>query len=241
MMNEETRRKLSELNLTEFITALEIQETTMNDFNLSFDERISHIVDFIYQEKYNQKVQRLKKRAHLRYPNADLRDVHYTEKRPLTKESVVNIAACHFLYHYQDIVIEAPCGTGKTWFSCAIGNQAILLGKNVYYIRYPDLMENFTESRKMGKSTSSIVRKYAKFNLLIIDDFLMHGINDDSQKMFLSQLVEERYDKTTTIYAGQYKIENWYKILGEDITAEAILDRIIHHMISIDLCTENFR
>ena len=59
MMNDETKRKLRELNLGEIITAIEIQKQDISYTSLPFDDRIQRMVDYLYQEKYNSKVQRL--------------------------------------------------------------------------------------------------------------------------------------------------------------------------------------
>ena len=59
MINEETRRKLREINLGEAIKGLEVQQADPATIALPFDERMQRLVDYIYQEKYNGKIQRL--------------------------------------------------------------------------------------------------------------------------------------------------------------------------------------
>lgn len=66
MINEETRRKLRDLNLEEMITALDIQSNDTRYAVLPFDDRIKMLVDYIYQEKYTGKVKRLMKAARFR-------------------------------------------------------------------------------------------------------------------------------------------------------------------------------
>ena len=58
MINEETRRKLREINLDEAIKGLEVQQADPATIALPFDERMQRLVDYIYQEKYNGKIQR---------------------------------------------------------------------------------------------------------------------------------------------------------------------------------------
>lgn len=59
MINDETRRKLRELNLSEIITVLEMQSSDISYTLLTFDERMQRLIDYLYQEKYNSKIQRL--------------------------------------------------------------------------------------------------------------------------------------------------------------------------------------
>lgn len=73
MVNEETRRKLRELNLGEAVAGLEMQQSEPGTIGLPFDERLQRLVDYIYQEKYNSRIQRLIKAARLRFPQANVR------------------------------------------------------------------------------------------------------------------------------------------------------------------------
>lgn len=81
MINNETRRKLEELSLSEFIQALELQEKEPTYQTLSFEERLQLIVDYTYQEKYTNKVKRLSKMAKFRYPQACIEDIYYTDRQ----------------------------------------------------------------------------------------------------------------------------------------------------------------
>jgi len=80
MMNDETKRKLRELNLSEIITAIEIQSQDIAYTSLTFDDRIQRIVDYLYQEKYNSKIQRLIKLSKFRLNKAEINDIYYIER-----------------------------------------------------------------------------------------------------------------------------------------------------------------
>lgn len=67
MINDETKRKLRELNMQELVNGLETQQAEPAVVSLTFDERIQRVVDYVYQEKYNSKIQRLIRSAKLRF------------------------------------------------------------------------------------------------------------------------------------------------------------------------------
>ena len=77
MINDETKRKLRELNLPEVVSGLEIQQTEPDTLTWSFDERMQRLVDYVYQEKYNSRIQRMIKSARLRFPQADMHGILY--------------------------------------------------------------------------------------------------------------------------------------------------------------------
>lgn len=66
MINDESRRKLREMNLGEIISGLEAQQAEPATLGLPFDDRMQRLVDYVYQEKYNAKIQRLIRSARLR-------------------------------------------------------------------------------------------------------------------------------------------------------------------------------
>lgn len=89
MINDETKRKLRELNISEFINALETQQTEPATVSMTFDERMQRLVDCVYQEKYNSRIQRMIKSTRLRFPQADIHGIYY-DGRGLNKELLTN-------------------------------------------------------------------------------------------------------------------------------------------------------
>ena len=89
MINDETRRKLREMSMEEMICALDLQSSDNSYAVMPFDDRIKRLVDYVYQEKYNGKVKRLLKQARFRIPNAEVQDIHYSE-RGLDRELLLN-------------------------------------------------------------------------------------------------------------------------------------------------------
>jgi DNA replication protein DnaC len=63
--------------------------------------------------------------------------------------------------------------------------------------------------------------------LLILDEWLLNDMTE-SEQHFIFELIERRYDCTSTIFCTQYKREDWHRRLGGGIHADAIMDRIVH-------------
>lgn len=71
-LNEETRRKLRELNLNELIEIIDNQSKHSEYMDMAFNERLQLAVDYVYQAKYNNKVKRLINSAKFRITNASI-------------------------------------------------------------------------------------------------------------------------------------------------------------------------
>ncbi len=89
MFNEETKRKLRLMRLDGLIEAEEQLKIEPGLENLSFDERFQVLIDRLYQQYFNDKVNKLIRTAKLRFPRADIHDIYYDNGRNI-KMSVLD-------------------------------------------------------------------------------------------------------------------------------------------------------
>ena len=226
MINDETRRKLREMNLEEMITILDMQNDDNTYAGLPFDDRIKMMVDYIYQEKYNAKVKRLLKQAHFRIPNAETRDIYYTD-RGLDRELMLELATCQFIHTGSNVIFQGFTGSGKSYLACAVGRQACKQGIQTRYIRIPDLFMLRDEAVEERMGIGKLLKKCSNYKLLLLDEWLLSDYSDD-ELHFVFELLERRYGESSTIFCTQYKVEDWHARLGGGVLADSIMDRIIH-------------
>lgn len=85
----------------------------------SFDDRIQRFVDYVYQEKYNSRIQRMIKSAKLRFPQVDMYGIYY-DGWGLNKSLLKDLFRCQYIDCHQSIVFQDPIGSGKTYLACAL-------------------------------------------------------------------------------------------------------------------------
>ena len=78
------------------------------------------------------------------------------------------------------------------------------------------------------------------FQVLVLDEWLLSR-PDDGFRRFLLEIFELRYDERSTIFCTQYRQKDWHARLGADVTAEAIMDRIVHKTAWVDMGEMNMR
>ena len=239
MINEETRRKLRELNISELTVALETQQRDPQTVKLSFDERFQRLVDYLYQEKYHGKIQRLIKTAKFRFPQADMQSLYF-EGRTLNQEAVSELMTCQYIHSNHSIVLQGYTGSGKTFLACALGKEACRQQIKTRYIRLPDLLMEYGDTALVAGQQKRLLNKYSKVPLLILDEWLMAEISQE-ELHFLFELMERRSDSSSTIFCTQYSKKDWIKKLGEGVYAEAIVDRFAYTTTWIETGRTNMR
>ena len=239
VINEETKRKLREMNLGEIITALDVQQNDPSYVALTFDQRFQMTVDYLYQEKYNGRIQRLIKQAKFRLPNADVTSIIYSG-RGLDQNVVMELSTCQFINRCAHIVLQGFTGSGKTFLACAIARQACKQRIRTRYVRLPDILMEHDEAMLTPQGKPKLLRKYCGYGLLVIDEWLLEDISDDEQH-FLFELIERRHDAASTIFCTQYRKKDWHDRLGGGIHADAIMDRIVHNAAWVETGNLNMR
>jgi DNA replication protein DnaC len=95
----------------------------------------------------------------------------------------------------------------------------------------------------MLKADGSYNRELAKierYDLLILDDFGLQML-DNTARMMLLEIIEDRHGRKSTIIASQLPVAKWYDVIGESTIADAVLDRMIHTAHRIELKGESLR
>ena len=150
------------------------------------------------------------------------------------------VSTAQFVRNKQSIVFQGYTGSGKTYLACALGKEACKQQIRTKYIRLPDLLMEYGDSKLISGQEKKIIAKYSKIPLLILDEWLMADISAN-ELHFLFELTERRSDNTSTIFCTQYLKKDWIKKLGEGVYAEAIVDRYAYNTIWIETGKTNMR
>lgn len=239
MITQATIDKLHSLKLKGMATGFVEQLESPLYKDLSFEERMGLLVDREAGFRENRKVINLLKNARFRYPNACLEDIDFRADRGLAKDVIVSLSLNDWIRKKHNILISGPSGVGKTFISCALGNSACRAGLSTYYVRAPRLLHELSIARSDG-SYGKTLSRLSRIVLLIIDDWGLAPLADKERRDLL-EILEDRYDVSSTIIASPLPIEKWHDFLGDPTVADAVCDRIIHNSYKIALKGESMR
>ena len=141
----------------------------------------------------------------------------------------------------KNVILQGYTSSGKTYLACALGKEACRQHYRTRYIRIPDLFEEVHDKVAEDNGRNKLLRKYANYDVLILDEWLMTDLNK-ADVSFLFELSERRFDKHSTIFCTLYKKEEWVPRLGRGTFAESIYERYAaHDSIVVDTGDMNMR
>ena len=205
---------------------------------LPFDDRFGLLIDAEQSERANCRYAQRLRWAKLGQ-SASLEDLDQRTPRGLDKAFVAQLATLAFVADKRNLLITGPTGVGKSYLACAIGQHACRHDYSVRYLRLPRLIEELIRADAL-KRKSALFKHLAKFRLLILDDFGLVPMVDTHQRDLL-EIVDDRFDRTSTLITSQLPVEQWHVWLGDPTLADAILDRIVHNAYKLALKGDSMR
>jgi DNA replication protein DnaC len=171
--------------------------------------------------------------------NATPEQINCSPGRGITKEILSTLSDGTFIEKSENLLITGATGCGKSFFACAMGRNACLLGHRTLYYS----MNRFIEALSAARLDGTYIRwlnTIAKTPLLIIDDFGLQPLNND-MRLTLLQILEDRFAKGATIITSQLPVNKWYEYINEPTLADAICDRLTSNAHKIEFKGESLR
>ncbi len=238
MLTEPLYQALQDLGLRGMARQFSTQLGRSDLTDLSFNDRMAMLVDAEQSERANCRYAQRLRWAKLGQP-ASLEDLDQRTPRGLDKAFIAKLSALAFINDKRNLLITGPTGVGKSYLACAIGQQACRQDVSVRYVRLPRLIEELVCADAL-KRKGALFKHLAKFRLLILDDFGLTPIADVHQRDLL-EIVDDRFDKSSTIITSQLPVDQWHTWLGEPTLADAILDRVVHNAYKLGLKGDSMR
>ena len=207
--------------------------------DLTRDEWLGLMLDREIATRADRRLTNRLASAKLRFVDACVENIDFGSHRGLDRRNILSLAQGAWLKANENLIITGQTGTGKTWLGCAFGRQAARQDHSVLYLRMPRLFEDLALARLDGRFPR-VVDKLARVQLLILDDWGTHSLNDQ-QRLDLLEIFEERYRRKSTLITAQLPVAAWHEMIGEPTIADAILDRIIHNAHRIALEGDSMR
>ena len=238
MLTQPLLHQLHELRLRGMAAALEQQLANPAIHDLGFDERMALLIQHELVERQSCRLRQRLRWAKLTQAAA-LEDLDLKAARGLDRTALGQVSDLGWITAHLNVLITGPTGVGKSFIACALGHAACRADYCVRCFRLPRLIDELARATAL-QNKSTWLRQVAKADLLIIDDFGLAPLTDQIRRDLL-EILDDRYDRRSTLITSQIPVEQWHTYLQDPTLADAILDRLIHNSYRLTLQGESMR
>ncbi len=231
MLDEQTHHKMLAMKMNAMAEAFLklLQEAPSNQS--SFGEKVAQMIDREWLARENRRLSRLLRAAKLTH-DAAMEDVWTTQGARCYQGRRARAVAMpmgrqspqRHLRRQDRQRQELPRGCAQA--ACRNGHRSL-------YKRVPRLMQELAIARADG-SYSRVLARLAKVHVLVLDDLLIAPLKD-AERRDLLEILEDRYDRSSTVITSQLPTGKWHAALGDPTVADAICDRVVHNAHVINL------
>ncbi|MCQ0034574.1 IS21-like element ISBcen28 family helper ATPase IstB [Burkholderia glumae] len=221
--------------------ALETLDATLNRFEQG-DSSMLEVLETLLGEEFTTRETR---RIRMALQTARLGTIKtlagydFSFQPSLDRDRIMTLAQLEFIERGQTVHFLGPPGTGKSHLSIALGVEAVRAGKSVYFGSLAEIVNSMAKAEREG-NLAQRVRFLARNSLLIVDEIGYLPIGSNGGNLFF-QLVNACYERCAIILTSNRSFGEWGDVFGDSVVAAALLDRLLHHAIVVQIEGTSYR
>lgn len=214
-----------------------------NERQISYSEFIRQVIQNEANAKKERSIGYRLRESKLPRPYKLLDDFDFTFQPGLSKKLIMELASLDFYRHHKSLLLLGNPGTGKSHLAQGLAFIACQKRYRVLYTTCSDMLNDLNQG-VYEKTLMVRLQKYVLPELLIIDemghDRLELEVTKEAHLLF--KVINERYNKEKSlIFTTNVEEQDWAEYLGDPISTKAILDRIFHRSIRIEIKGPSYR
>jgi DNA replication protein DnaC len=232
------RSMLADLKMPGSLEAVDAILGEIDGGRLAATEAISRLLSAQISLRNNRRLQAAMRSSRL--PSVKtLESFDFSFQPSIKREQLESLHELNFLDRKENVVLLGPPGVGKTHLAISLAIAAAQRGRRVYYGTLIDLITSLEEAQAAGQLTRRLA-VLTHPSLLVVDEIGYLPINHTGAVLFF-QLMNRRYERASTVLTSNKGFEEWGEVLGDDVMAAALIDRVLHHCHLVNIRGNSYR
>ena len=235
---ERIRTQLADLKMPGALEALDEVLTGVDGGGVTASEAIEQLLGAQIMLRNNRRLQAAMRSSRLPTINT-LEDFDFSFQPSIQRDQIDSLHALGFLERKENVIFLGPPGVGKTHLAISLAIAAAQSGRRVYYGALADLITSLEEAKaavRFGHRLKTLTYP----SLLVVDEIGYLPVSPTGAMLFF-QLVNRRYEVASTVLTSNKGFEEWGEILGDEVMAAALIDRLVHHCHIVNIRGNSYR
>jgi DNA replication protein DnaC len=235
---EQIRAMLADLKLPGSLEAVDEVLRDADGGALTAAEAIERLLGAQITLRNNRRLQTAMRASRLPAVKT-LADFDFSFQPSIKREQIESLHELGFVERKENVVLLGPPGVGKTHLAVSLAIAAAQNGRRVYYSTLADLITSLEEAQAAGR----LARRLATLthpSLLVVDEIGYLPVTRTGAVLFF-QLIGRRYERASTVLTSNKSFEEWGEVLGDEVMAAALIDRVLHHCHLVNIRGNSYR
>ena len=232
------RSMLADLKMPGSLEAVDAILGEIDGGRLAATEAISRLLSAQISLRNNRRLQAAMRSSRLPAVKT-LESFDFSFQPSIKREQIESLHELNFIDRKENVVLLGPPGVGKTHLAISLAIAAAQRGRRVYYGTLIDLITSLEEAQAAGRLTRRLA-VLTHPSLLVVDEIGYLPINHTGAVLFF-QLMNRRYERASTVLTSNKGFEEWGEVLGDDVMAAALIDRVLHHCHLVNIRGNSYR
>ncbi len=135
--------------------------------------------------------------------------------------------------------LRAGLDSHRSILAIALGIRACLGGHRVSFATATEWVARLGEAKRQGRLEDEL-RRLGRIPLICVDEVGYIPFDPEAANLMFS-LVSARYERASMIVTSNKAFSAWGEIFGDEVTATAMIDRLVHHAEILALKGDSYR
>src|SRR5213080_4297077 len=229
---------LKQLGLTQVENALPLLFETARQEHWTYEQFLKRAIAAEIEGRDRRAAERRMTAAHLPVVKT-LEAFDFSFQPSLSERLLWELADLSFVQSATNLIFLGPPGTGKTHLSIALAVKALAAGYSALFTTLTHLAEAL-DTASYPSLVRQRLRRYTTPSVLVIDEVGYSKLSP-GQAHHCFELVTARYEHGSILLTSHTVFFDWGKLLGDEVLATALLDRLLHHAEVLPINGRSYR
>jgi DNA replication protein DnaC len=234
---ERLQNNLSRLRLPRIGAMLPEMASVAQEQGKSYLSFLDELLEEEVGQKEQRRIETLLKLSGLPFTKT-IEEFDFSFQPKLDRQQVITLFDLDFVRKKENVIFLGPPGVGKTHLAVALAVKACRSGMTIFFTTMADLIAKLRKDQDLGNKIRQ--KSYFRSVLVIVDEVGYTPVSREECHLFF-RFISHRYEKSSTIITSNKSFTDWAELFHDQVIVTAILDRLLHHSIVVNIKGNSYR